>query len=120
MSLGIKSQGYTTCPARLCVIFDTYFTLALTNFRHVPSSDPEVSRLFQYLVTESESEEMPIIDVAELKKSRGLGDNRIPAVINQFQPTKVFRLIGPERLQIDRIVLSYKPRLARCAFNDAL
>ena len=73
-------------------------------------SDHAVSQLLQYLVRQYEAGGIPMVDVAELKKSCGLEDMEFQQIVNHFQPTRIFQLIGPERLQIDRIVLSYKPR----------
>ena len=83
-------------------------------------SDQAVSRLMHFLVARSEKGGVPVVDVADLKRSCQLTDAEFQQIVNHFLLVRIFQLHGKDRLQIDRIVLSYRPRLQHCTFMDAL
>jgi restriction system protein len=82
-------------------------------------SDQGVCRLLNYLMTQYEERGVPIVDVAELKRSCSLADAEFQQIVNHFHPVRAFQLLGSDRLQFDPIVLNYKARFPLCSLNDA-
>ena len=78
-----------------------------------------MSRLLHYLVAQYESGTQ-LVNVAEVKKSCELSDQEFWKITNHFIPTKIYNVDGSGRLQIKKIVLDYKSRLAHCSLMDAL
>lgn len=82
-------------------------------------SDQGVCRLLNYLITQYEARGVPIVDVAELKRSCSLADAEFQQIVDLFHPVRAFQLLGSDRLQFDPIVLKYRARLPICSLNDA-
>jgi restriction system protein len=82
-------------------------------------SDAAVSRLLGYLIAEYEARPAPLVEVADLKRACGLDDAEYQSMVQHFHPLRVIHVLGAERLEIDPIVLKYRPRLGHCTFNDA-
>lgn len=82
-------------------------------------TDHGVSRLLDYLAAEYENNKIPIVDIAELKHFCDLSDAEFQSIVRHFHPLRVFQLLGPQRLQIDKIVLDYKKQCIPKTFNNA-
>lgn len=83
-------------------------------------SDEAVRQVLSYLIAGFKAQSIPIVEISELKKTCDLSELEFQQILHHFHPSRVFQPLGPDRLQIDRVILQYKPRLRYCTFSDAL